>query len=89
MSHSHEALIYLARRPFEKGHRCIMGATDYDKAINMLKYIDQAEQEGFTSFSSYQACTKIVKLVTENLALSLISNDEFIRTLAEKCGEIK
>ena len=75
--------IYIIRRPFDADHRCLMGATDRDRALSMLKYLLLAEEEGFTSFASYKACTKILNMIKANLALSLTSNDEFIRTLAE------
>lgn len=79
----YEEEIYLIRRPFDNGHRCVMGTTDKDKAFNLIKYVAQAEDQGFTTFSSYKACIKIVSIIEDNLVLSLTSNDDFIRTIAE------
>jgi len=79
----YEKEIHKSMFPFEHGHRCLMGRTAEDKVINMLKYVSQAEENGFVSFNSYKACMKILSLVKVNLALSLTSSDEFIRILAE------
>ena len=50
---------------------------------NLLKFIEDGKEKGFSTFFTYRKSLEIVNLVKQDIALALLSPDYFIRLLAE------
>lgn len=52
------------------------------QAEQLIDYIQDGIDKGYSSFSTYKRSNEIFKLINENIEYSLLSDDPFVRSVA-------
>lgn len=72
-----------------KHHMMIMGSSESEKVEQLIAYLNDGKEKGYSSFFTYRVGQNIANHVRANRTLALLSSTEFIRILAHQIETIE